>query len=249
MFLAVDIGNTNINLGIFKGRRLVKRYTVATKDKKIAHKLKKIALRHAVDDALVCSVVPMATRYVASALAIALGKRPYIIGKDVKVPIKNLYRKPYQVGQDRLVNAYAGVVLYGAPLVAVDFGTAVTFDVISGQKHYLGGMILPGLRISLEALNERTALLPRIKLERPREFIGTDTKASMLSGIVYGFAALADDLSARIKKKIGRRALVVGTGGNIGLIGKYCRSLDKIDPDLTLKGLNIIFIKKKGAAS
>lgn len=132
-------------------------------------------------------------------------------------------------------------MLYCAPLIVVDFGTAVTFDVVSDKKEYLGGMILPGLGISLDSLAERTALLPKIKLAAPREIIGRDTKNSMLSGIVYGFAALTDDLVVRIKKKIGRSALVIGTGGNIGLIGKYCKQIDKIDKDLTLKGLNIIY--------
>jgi len=173
-----------------------------------------------------------------------LGKQPYIIGKGIKAPIKNLYRRPKQVGQDRLVNAYAGIKLYGAPLIAVDFGTAVTFDVVSGNKEYLGGMILPGLTISLDALNQRTALLPKIKLEEPKEFIGRDTKSSMLSGIVYGFAALTDDLVIRIKKKIGKDATVISTGGNIGLIGKYCRQIDKVDRDLTLKGLNLLYINR-----
>ncbi len=185
--------------------------------------------------------MPAAEKTAKKELGRLLGKHPYIIGKNAKVPIKNLYSKPKQVGQDRLVNAYAAVLLYGAPLIAVDFGTAITFDVVSRNKEYLGGMILPGLGISLDALNQRTALLPKIKLEEPKEFIGRDTKNSMLSGIVYGFAALTDDLVARIKEKIGKSAKVIGTGGNISLIGRYCKQMDKIDRDLTLKGLNLVY--------
>ena len=132
-------------------------------------------------------------------------------------------------------------MLYKAPLVVVDFGTAVTFDIISGKKEYLGGMILPGLNLSLNALFEHTALLPRVELRKPREFVGKDTKASILSGIVYGFAALADDLAARIKNKIGADARVVATGGDAKLVLEYCKSFDIIDSDLTLKGLNLIF--------
>ena len=161
------------------------------------------------------------------------------------MPIKNLYLNPKEVGQDRLVNAYAGVKLYGAPLVVIDFGTAVTFDVISGRKEYLGGLILPGLRISLEALNQRTALLPKIKLEEPKEFIGRDTEGSMLSGIVYGFSSLTDDLIARIKDKLGRKTKAIGTGGNISLISKYCQRLDDKDIHLTLKGLNMLFLQQE----
>jgi type III pantothenate kinase len=190
-------------------------------------------------------VVPVAANNLKKSLFELVGKRPYIIGKAIKVPVRNLYRNPSQVGQDRLVNAYAGINLYGAPLIAVDFGTAITFDVVSKNKEYLGGMILPGLGISLDALNRNTALLPSIKLNAPKEFIGRDTRSSMLSGIVYGFAALTDDLVLRIKKKVGKGAKVIGTGGNISLIGKYCRCIDKIDKDLTLKGLNLIYFKKK----
>lgn len=170
-----------------------------------------------------------------------LGRRPYIIGKDIKGFIKNSYRKPKEVGTDRLVNAYAGIRLYGAPLIAVDFGTAVTFDVVSRNKEYLGGMIIPGLSISLDALASRTALLPRVSLKKPSEFIGRDTKSSILSGIIYGFAALTDDLAERIRSKIGRGAKVIGTGGNVELISKYCRYIDKIDTNLTLQGLNLIY--------
>ncbi|MFH1889094.1 MAG: type III pantothenate kinase [Candidatus Omnitrophota bacterium] len=241
MLLAVDIGNTNINLGLFKDKRIIKRFIILTKAGHYKLRLQKIIKRNKVDDAIVCGVVPAAEEAIGKALRGSLGKRPYIIGKGIRVPIKNIYRKPRQVGEDRLVNAYAGVMLYGAPLIMVDFGTAVTFDIVSRKKEYLGGMIIPGLGISLEALNMRTALLPKIKLEEPKEFIGRDTKNSMLSGIIYGFAALSDDLVTRIRQKIGRNAKVIGTGGNIGLIAKYCHRIDKIDKDLTLKGLSLIY--------
>ena len=145
-----------------------------------------------------------------------------------------------------MVNAYAGVRLYGAPLVVVDFGTAVTFDIISKNKEYLGGMILPGLNISLNALSEHTALLPKVNLSRPKEFIARDTRNSILSGLVYGFSALADEFSNRIKQKIGQRAQVIGTGGNIRLVARYSKKIDKIDSDLTIKGLNFIYHKNKG---
>jgi len=246
MLLAIDIGNTNINFGIFakhygeKGDRLIKRFDIPTKDY-ARSKLKGNLGKYNIDDAVICSVVPRVTKILTRDLRAGVRIRPYIIGKDIIVPIKNLYRNPAQVGQDRLVNAYAGVMLYVAPLIVVDFGTAITFDVVSKKKEYFGGMILPGLGISLKALSENTALLPRIKLAKPQEFIGRDTQNSMLSGIVYGFAALTDDLVIRIKEKIGKNAQAVATGGNIGLISKYCHQLDKIDRDLTLKGLNFIY--------
>jgi type III pantothenate kinase len=241
VLLAIDAGNTNINLGLFKGDLLLKRYIIPAEKDNYKSYLKRIISSNRISDSIICSVVPVTGRILEKDLKILLGKQPYIIGKNVKVPIKNLYRKPKEVGSDRLVNAYAGIKLYGAPLIALDFGTAVTFDVVSARKEYLGGMILPGLAISLDALNQRTALLPKIKLQEPKEFIGRDTKSSMLSGIVYGFAGMVDDLVVRIKKELRRDANVVGTGGNIGLIGKYCRRIDKVDKDLTLKGLKLIY--------
>ena len=241
MFLAVDIGNTNINFGLFKCGRLVRKLTIATKAYSIVF-LRRVLGGAGVEDCLICSVVPKATAFMARDLK-ALRIRSYIIGKDILVPIRNLYRKPSQVGQDRLVNAYAGVRLYGKPLIVVDFGTAVTFDIISKQGYYLGGMILPGLQLSLDALGERTALLPKIKLAKPVEFIGRDTKCSMLSGVVIGLGALTDDMVSRIKARIGR-AKVVGTGGSIGLMRKYSKKLDRIDADLTLKGIYYIWQKK-----
>ncbi|MEK6727563.1 MAG: type III pantothenate kinase [Candidatus Omnitrophota bacterium] len=240
MLLAVDIGNTNISFGVFKGNKIVKRFNILT-GSYCAKRLKKNLGRADISDSIICSVVPKATDILARDLEKLLAIRAHIIGKDLKAPIKNLYRKAKQVGQDRLVNAYAGVKLYGSPLIVIDFGTAITFDAISKRSEYLGGAILPGLQISLDALHERTALLPKVKLNKPKGLIGKDTKNSMLSGIIYGFASLSDDLSLRIKLKIGRNAKVIGTGGNINLIKKYCRNLDIIDRDLTLKGLRLIY--------
>ncbi|MGD0336394.1 MAG: type III pantothenate kinase [Candidatus Omnitrophota bacterium] len=240
MLLAIDIGNTNINMAVFKGKRISRRYSIPTNNRDYRKPLKNIFAANPIKAAILCSVVPQVTLRLQKELRARLGRPPIIIGKDLRVPIKNLYRSPGQVGQDRLVNAYVGLILYGAPLVVVDFGTAVTFDVISSRKEYLGGMIIPGLQISLDVLSERTALLPKLKLAAPVEFIGRDTKNSILSGIVYGVACLADELSRRIKEKIGR-AKVIGTGGNIKLLRSYCKGFDRIDSDLTLKGLNLIY--------
>ncbi|MCM8796174.1 MAG: type III pantothenate kinase [Candidatus Omnitrophica bacterium] len=241
--LAVDIGNTNISFGVFEGARIVRKFNIPTLRYTI-QKLMASLDKGKIDAAIICSVVPKVQARLKCDLRRLLGKTSYYnIGTNLVVPIKNLYRKPKQVGQDRLVNAYAAVELYGAPLVVVDYGTAVTFDVVSRKKEYLGGMILPGLKISLDALFARTALLPKIKLSYPKEFIGRDTRNSMLSGIVYGFSALTDDLIKRIKEKIGKDTKVIGTGGNIELIKRYCHSFNKIDTDLTLKGINLIYQK------
>lgn len=243
MLLAIDVGNTNINFGIFCANKLIRRFFIPTKDYRL-QKLKQNLTKLEISDAIVCSVVPVKTKKLQKDLNKLLHRQTYILGKNITVPIKNLYRYPKQVGQDRLVNAYSASLFYGAPLIVIDFGTAITFDIVSKNKEYLGGMILPGLGISRDALSERTALLPKIELKNPKEFIGRDTKSSILSGIIYGFAALADDLAGKIKKNIGKDALVIGTGGNIGLIAKYCKAMDKADPDLTLEGLNLLYQEK-----
>jgi type III pantothenate kinase len=240
MLLAVDIGNTNISFGIFDRRKLVKRFDIPAAEFSLKQ-LKAQIGKKAVSAAIICSVVPKLELVLKNGLRKLSCINPLVVGKDLRVPIKNLYRKPGQVGQDRLVNAYAAAALYGNPLIVVDSGTAVTFDVISRKKEYLGGMILPGLDMSLKALHEKTALLPKVKLSLPKEFIGRDTQSSILSGIVYGLASLTDEMVRRIKRYIGKDARVIGTGGSIKLITKYCREIDLIDADLTLKGLNLIF--------
>jgi type III pantothenate kinase len=240
MLLAIDIGNTNISFGLFERNRLVEKFDLPT----AGFSPKRLKARIAdmdISSAIVCSVVPKLTAVLTASLKGLLHKEPFIVGKNISVPIKNLYRHPRQVGQDRLVNAFSAATFYGAPLIAIDFGTAITFDLISRKKEYLGGMILPGLNMSLKALYLGTALLPEIKFKRPKEFIGRDTQSSILSGIVYGVAGLADELARKIKLKIGKDAVVVATGGSARLMKKYCRAIDFIDADLTLKGLNLIF--------
>jgi type III pantothenate kinase len=245
IMLAIDIGNTNINIGVFKGSRLLNRFLIPTKDIPYFAHLKRITSRYKADNAIVCSVVPSVTRKIEKDLKKLLGKAPYIIGKNIKVPIKNLYRRPEQVGQDRLVNAYAGIKFYGVPLIVVDFGTAITFDIISKKKEYLGGMILPGLQISLQILHEKTALLPEITAGRPEEFIGKDTKNSMLSGITYGYVLLTEALIREISRKEKKNFKVVLTGGNAELIADFCKKRYIIDCDLTLKGLNQLQLSLK----
>ena len=249
MLLTLDIGNTNINFGVFSlprchDAKLLQKFILPTKEYSL-RALKTALGRNKINAAVICSVVPATAKILKNDLEKMFPGKVYLINKNIRLPIKNLYRYPAQVGQDRLVNAYAGVTLYKAPLIVVDSGTAVTFDVISKNGEYLGGMIIPGLAISLAALAEKTALLPKINLAAPKEFIGRDTKNSMLSGIIFGFAALTDDLVKRIKDMIGKRALVIGTGGNIRMIAKYCKELDKIDPDLTLKGLMLAYDNRK----
>jgi type III pantothenate kinase len=236
MLLAVDIGNTNTTMGVFDGKRLVRRLDITTSAiSSCRETLKPLCSRYGIRQAIICSVVPRATPRLTQALRL-LKVKPVLVQEDVKIPVRNRYRYPREVGQDRLVNAYAGIRLYAAPLVIVDFGTAITFDVISGSEEYRGGMICPGLQTSLDALHERTALLPRVRAGRPQEFIGRDTRASMLSGVVYGAACLTDGFIRSLRRSLGP-AQAVATGGTARLVAPLCRSLKVVDPDLTLKGL------------
>ena len=242
MLLAVDIGNTNISFGVFaENNKIIRKFDIPSRSylkTALARKLKNCPK---ISDSVICSVAPKLTSILARDLKSLTGRSPYIIGKQLIVPIKNLYRIPKQVGSDRLVNAYAACRLYKAPLIIIDSGTAITFDVISKRKTYLGGLIIPGMQISLEALHEKTALLPEVKLQQPKTFIGRDTKNSILSGVIFGTAALSKELAKRIKQYIGKNARVIGTGGNICLIKKYSGMKMKINPELTLKGINLVY--------
>lgn len=258
MLLAIDIGNTNIKSALFsatkrggfakncgeKGNKIVKQFEIPTKTYSKVKFAKKLSSKLDITDVAICSVVPKLTALLKHDLKLLTGKAPYIIGKDLIVPMKNFYRHPGQLGQDRLVGAYAACNLYPAPLIVINSGTAITFDAVSRKKAYLGGLIFPGMRISLETLTAKTALLPRIKLQQPKTLIGGDTKNSILSGIVFGIASLSKELVNRIKQRIGKDALVIGTGGNIHLIKKYSGMGIKIDTNLTLKGINLVYGNK-----
>ncbi len=241
MLLTVDIGNTNITAGVFKNGRLKYQFDIPTREFRQYQLSKEIRSCGQVSASIVCSVVPKLTPVIYRQLKLVTGKTPYIIGKDLIVPIKNLYRFPRQVGQDRLVNAYAAIKLYSAPLIVIDSGTAITFDVISKQPAYLGGLIFPGMSMSLAALNEKTALLPKVKLTLPQTLVGRDTKNSMLSGVVFGTAALTQGLVARIRLGLGSNIRIIGTGGNIALIKKYSGMKITVNRNLTLTGLHLLY--------
>lgn len=243
MLLAIDIGNTNISLGIFKGAKLIRSFSIPTKNYNLRILKRKLG-RADIDDAVICSVVPKLTKVVQHSLKKLTVKTSYIIGKDLIVPIKNHYRNPKQLGKDRLVNAYAAAKLYGAPAIIIDAGTCITFDLVSKNNEYLGGLIFPGVGILLTSLHEKTALLPLIKIAKPKKLIGTDTKSSILSGIVFGIAALCKELIGKIKQYSGKNTYVIATGGDIGLINKYSKLKIKINRNLTLEGINLIYNNK-----
>ncbi|NQT75116.1 MAG: type III pantothenate kinase [Candidatus Omnitrophica bacterium] len=245
MLLAVDIGNTSINNGIFEGGggrlRQTFRISAYARDLKQQYARKLRPYLNKIECAMVVSVAPRALRQVEGALRKILPGDILVVGRDMDTGVKNRYKDPRQVGQDRLVNARAAYEMYGGPCVVVDFGTAITIDVINRNREYLGGVIAPGVEISLEALSRRAALLPRVNIKRPAGILGKETRQSMISGAVYGFSSLCDGIVKKLKKMYCRQAKVVATGGLSRLIGPYCETVSRIDPELTLKGLNLIF--------
>ncbi len=243
MLLAIDVGNTNVTVGVFRAGRLVRRGRMPTEGSLRALLSRMKVPPKAVDGVILSSVVPRATLSLKRVLKGLVRPKPLILGETVRAPIKNCYRIPSQVGQDRLVNAAAAFFLYGGPAIIVDFGTAVTIDLVSARQEYRGGLIIPGVGVALEALVSRAALLPEIELSPPREFLGKDTRQSMRAGLFYGYGALCDGLVSRMKARYAPSAKVIATGGHCRLIAPYCRTIQIVDPDLTLRGLRFIFEK------
>jgi type III pantothenate kinase len=236
---AIDAGNTNIAFGFFKAGKIFRKAVLPANAYSFA-RVKKLFSPLAIGDVIICSVAPSLTYIMTRDCRRIFGTSPALVGGDLSVPMKSRYRSPRTLGQDRLLGAWAGMKMFGAPLIVVDLGTAITVDIVSKSKEYSGGMILPGIGMSLASLYENTELLPRITLKRPAEFIGRDTSNSILSGAVYGFSALIEGLVKKIKMKAGRSAQVIGTGGDIALMSKYCAAFDVIEPDLVLKGLCLL---------
>lgn len=257
MILTIDIGNTTTSFGVFEDGALSSKFAIATqptrapakRGNEIARAIQKHGIKMSrMDDMLICSVVPVMTGVVARALRRMGAHRVRIVGQDILVPLVNRYTYPEQVGQDRLVGAYAAWQAFGRgrgaggagrgkDCIIADFGTAITIDVVTRRGEYLGGVIAPGLDISLEALATRTALLPKVELREPPELLGKDTANSIRSGLIYGFAALCDGLIKELKANYAPQAAVIATGGASPLISQYAKSLTHIKPDLILEGL------------
>jgi len=252
MLLAMDIGNTTISLGVMRGKKIIDLWHVYTAqtERQLISDLQKVLAgikkrRYLIRDIIICSVVPRALGIVKPFLQKRMGIKVFVVGQDIKVPIKNNYRYPKQVGQDRLVGAYAAKVLYGAPLIVVDFGTAITFDIVSKKGEYLGGIIVPGIRLTAESLFKKTALLPKVEIERPKELIGRDTKNSILSGIFYGYGSLCDGLIILINKKLKLKSTVIATGGYVNMMKQFSREIGHVDQGLIFRGLYLIYQKGK----
>ena len=250
LLLAVDIGNTNVTIGLYDGDTLNTTWRISSITPKTMDECR-MAFQDLFSGAkldpthcrgiVICSVVPRLTQAVSQALQQLTRITPKIIGQDIIIPITNQYKDPSQVGQDRLVNAFSAWTRYGGPLIIVDFGTAITIDVVTRDRKYLGGVIAPGVEISLDALSQRTALLPRIELEFQEKVLGQTTTESIRSGLLHGFGSLCDGLVQRLKAECAPNAKVIATGGYAKMISTYCKTIDCVNAELTMDGLKLLW--------
>jgi type III pantothenate kinase len=253
MLLTVDIGNTTTDFAVSNKGKIVKIWSIETDDSPQSFKkcgegiLRDIKRRYPeMSQAVICSVVPDALRVIKPLLKKRFVAKISVVGTDIKVPIANRYRDPGQVGQDRLVCAYAAMRLYGSPAIIIDLGTAITFDVVSAGKEYLGGIIVPGLRLSAESLFKKTALLPKVGIKIPRALIGRDTETSILSGLFYGYGVLCQGVIRLIAKQVKKKPKIVMTGGYAESMKKFMADAKPVvDHALAHKGMLLLLERSK----
>lgn len=256
MILVMDVGNTNIVLGIYQKNKLVINWRISTDRRKtsdeygmLLHDLftYKKNYHFQMEDIrgiIISSVVPPLMMTLERVCREYFGLVPMVIGPGIKTGLKIKYENPREVGADRIVNAVAVNEIYGGPAVIVDFGTATTFCALSAKGEYLGGAITPGIGIATEALFKKAAKLPRIELVKPSQVIGRNTVSSMQSGIIYGYTGQVNEIVRRMKKEMGEpEAMVIATGGLAELLKEETNTIDKVDQFLTLEGLRIIYEK------
>lgn len=255
MLLVIDVGNTNIVIGAYAGEKLVKNWRISTVHQRSAdeigmfitqllsyHGLKKSEI----EDVVISSVVPQVMFSLERAINRYLGHIPMIIDASVQTGITIRYDNPGEVGADRIVNAVAAHHDYPGKVIVIDFGTATTFCAITEKAEYLGGVICPGIKISLDALIERTAKLPKIELVKPTQVIGKNTVASMQAGMIYGYAGQIEYIVKLMKEEMGGGdIIVVATGGIASLVAEATNAIDVLDPNLTLKGLRLLYEHNK----
>ncbi len=249
MLLAIDIGNTHTVLGVFNKRKLVSDWrvssSVARTEDEIGTQIwtfcEQAGIKwKAIDSVGISSVVPDLNEIFVSMARKYFNTDPLIVSAKLNLGLKIYYKDPSTVGADRLCNAVAGYEKYGGPLIIIDFGTATTYDVISEKGDYLGGVIAPGIETSAADLHRRAAKLPKIELKFPEKVIGLDTVSSMQSGILYGTVDAMEGMVQRIKRIIGKKAKVVGTGGYSNFIKQHSDSIDYYEPALVLHGVQLI---------
>lgn len=258
MLLVIDIGNTNVVMGIYQEKKLVADFRLSTDLKRTAdefgiHVLELFRYNNLnkseVEGVIISSVVPSIMYSIEHMIRKYFRIEPIIVGPGVKTGINIKYDNPREVGADRIVNAVAVHEIYKKSAIIIDFGTATTFCALTEAGNYLGGAICPGIKISADALYERAAKLPRVELLRPETTICKNTVTSMQAGIVYGYIGQVDYIVSKMKKEImdcgEKEPVVIATGGLSKLISEGSTQIDAIEPTLTLEGLRIIFDKNK----
>jgi len=252
MLLAVDVGNTHITLGVYDKDDLISNWRIATDRQKSADEIGILLFNlfninnidpKKISDVIISSVVPTIMYSLTHAVRKYFNMEAIVVdASSVKSKLKINYDNPREVGADRIVNAIGAIEYYPTPLVIVDFGTATTFCVVNENNEYLGGNILPGIKISMAALFEKTAKLPRVEIQKPKSVIGTNTVDSMQAGVYYGYVGSVEYMISKIKETLGRDDItVVATGGLARLISGDAKGINHIDSMLTLKGLNVIY--------
>ncbi|MBR4319823.1 MAG: type III pantothenate kinase [Oscillospiraceae bacterium] len=255
MLLAIDVGNTNIVLGCFDEKnQILFRERLSTNQSATALEYVsgiKMALemhdidKNLIDDAIISSVVPSVTATLKEAVIKYTGKKPMVVGAGIKTGLNIVIDNPAQLGADLVVDAVAGLDEYPVPQIIIDMGTATTLSVINAKKQYIGGVIMTGMAVSMNALADKTSQLPKISFEAPKKVIGSNTVDCMKSGIMYATASSLDGMISRIEEELGESCTVIATGGLSGLVIPLCKKNIILDDDLLLKGLSLIYQKNK----
>ena len=255
MLLAIDVGNTNTVVALYEGDNLRRHWRMATDKNRASDEIGMLILQFLthegvcvddIEDVIIASVVPPIMHTLSNAIKRYIGCKPMVIGPGIKTGMNIRMDNPKELGADRIVNAVAALHKYGAPLIVVDFGTATTYCVVDEKGDYQGGLITAGVKISMDALFERAAKLPKVEIVKPATVIGKSTIAAIQSGAVYGQAGQVDGIVSRIKAELGGgRCTVVATGGLANTIAAESKAIDVVDRMLTLDGLKIIYDKNK----
>ena len=254
MLLAIDIGNTNILIGGIQDDRIIFKARIAT-DRTRTSDQYGVEIKNMIEalgsnisdisDCIISSVVPPVFNSVRTGVIKIIGKPPVVVGPGLKSGLSIHVDVPSQVGSDRIVIAVAALAEYQAPLILIDMGTATTIEVVEPENRYLGGVIFPGVKVSLDALTSRAAQLPGISLDQPKQVIGKNTVDCMRSGTMYGNAAMIDGLVERMEEELGHKSTIIATGGLARFITPLCKRDIIVEKDLLLKGLNLIYKKNK----
>lgn len=240
--LTLDLGNTALTAGIWHGDVLIEDWSSLFSPESLTARLMLLRRSGRIDSAILSSVVPRRTNSILSICRKALGIDCLVLNSNTPTGLNILYRRPESVGADRIANSVGAYHMYGGPIIVVDFGTAITFDVVSKDFEYLGGVIAPGLKISTQALFNKAALLPEVEISIPETVLGRDTEASIRSGVFWGTLGLVERIIRELKKELGwgSETKLVATGGNSSLILSRSSLIENIDPHLTLRGLYLI---------